>query len=104
MTAEVGGKKKVFVDGEWRDEINFFAERRLGLFTVSRSLVEDNPVMVTKALGAFLIVKCELIEYGNFFEYHAYSPLFEKLTLGHVIPEYTVSFSDVNDYVGVEKI
>lgn len=71
---------------------------KLGIVRVSYDLIDTEPDMVSEVfnkLGA-VVLRCELIYPENCFSYTMYSPLFEPVSKGTLIPEYqiTINYSE----------
>lgn len=62
--------------------------KRLGKFSISTELLEQNPEAVMKIMGRCIILKAESLDYKRMYEYYAYSPHFDIITEGECAPEY----------------
>ena len=62
--------------------------RRAGRFTVSRRMVENDPDLWAVVLSGMCVVRCEVLYYGDVFEYVALSDRFDVAALGEVTPTY----------------
>lgn len=68
--------------------------RRVGRFTVSRRMVENDPVLWATLLRGMCVVRTEAIYWGDRFEYVALSDQFDVTPLGQVVPDYTAIITE----------
>lgn len=68
--------------------------RRIGKFSIPSMMIDKNPEMAMKIMGKMVIVRAENMFAEPVIEYIALSPLFQKLPLGEMIPEYELVIQD----------
>lgn len=71
-------------------------ERRIGKFFVSRDLIWNNSDLFQQLmeLGKFIILRAESLDYQGTYEYVALSPIFDVLSEGQAVPEYSIKVTD----------
>ena len=62
--------------------------RRLGNFTISRDMIEDNPKVVALAMCGMIVVRAEMHWNDVAVHYTAMCEHFDEIEKGGVIPEY----------------
>ena len=80
--------------------------RRYGKFTVTRQALLDlmrDDIDSTSLFGNFIIVKSELDFISDIVGYEAWSPLFDEIAEGEVIPLYTITIQTTQGFVVLEK-
>jgi hypothetical protein len=75
---------------------------RRGMFKLAKEFVEREPTLVMTIMSKMIIVRAESMYFGDL-EYMAMSPMFDKLKMGDVIPEYIVAIRyEGNSIVGLQ--
>lgn len=64
--------------------------RRLGKFTISWDLIEDNPEIVRELLSKMIVIRAETMYHYRHIEYVALCEDFEVLSEGCRIPDYDI--------------
>lgn len=64
------------------------ASRRLGRFSIANESIQDRPGIVSRIMGACIIVRAEMLYASNRIEYHAICYRFRPVQFGEVMPEY----------------
>jgi len=75
---------------------------RAGKFRLPLTFVRLQPLAAMRVLRHFLIFKCEYLVYESVFEYSAYSPFFEVVPEGCVVPTYDVLAADPEEPVELQ--
>ena len=74
--------------------------RRLGRFTVHCALMESWKVLLP-LMAKVVVVRCEQIFDRDYFEYTAFSELFEEVPMGTYPPRYEILFTREGDTLTV---
>ena len=82
---------------------NFVTKHQAGVFFISADMLENEPYKLKLIMSKVVVVRCELLHIRNGFKYQAYSPLFEPVKDGYLLPEYDISVCP-NNHVHIEKI
>lgn len=80
-------------DSQSRIKYNCVAERRLGRFTISTNVIDTSPEIVMLCLSKVVVVRAEMMFAEQYVEYTGFSPLFDKLAIGALIPLYELVVS-----------
>jgi hypothetical protein len=69
---------------------DFIKDRRLGRFSIHREFLEGgvDRVKMLAFMQNFVVVRAEYMYATESFEYQAFSPLFDVIDRGDLIPEY----------------
>lgn len=70
--------------------MNKIKPKRLGRFSVSMDLIEENPEVCRDLMGKCIIVRAEAMYHVGRIDYVALSPDFNEVQEGEYIPEYGV--------------
>lgn len=82
-----------------RQTNTLLAENRIGLFEISDMIFANyTKEELLDFMSNFAIVHCKHRYDKRRFEYAAYSPLFEPVKEGHMIPSYLIRVSDGRQY------
>lgn len=68
-------------------------ENRIGMFYISRQLLEDSPLALSKIMSEMVVCRCEMIWHKSAFQYFAYSNMFEIVGEGVCTNEYKLELS-----------
>lgn len=68
--------------------------RRIGVFTMSRQLVERDQETARAVMGRCIVVRCEMMYSRDALEYMALSPDFDEVPEGMIVPQYDVIIGD----------
>ena len=64
--------------------------RRRGRFAIPRCMLENSPAEVINVLGYMVVVRAEMLLEHDAVLYSAWSPLFDVIKPGDVIPHYNI--------------
>ena len=67
---------------------------RIGRFSLSYQIVDDNPIMALLMLSGKLIVRAEARHEMAAIEYHAHCADFDEVGRGQQVPEYIAEFKE----------
>ena len=67
--------------------------KRIGRFSISYQVIDEDPLMALLMLSGKLIVRAEARHEMHAVEYHAYCDEFDEVATGQQIPEYIAELS-----------
>jgi hypothetical protein len=71
------------------------SQRRVGKFQISDDIIDEQPQVARAVLSGLIVLRAEALHHAYAIEYIAAGDQFEPITLGEMVPMYTVSIRDL---------